>query len=314
MLVMKRLNLLAGAFVTLGMAFAADPALLGAMMKDPSMVAGIDIQRAKNSPFGQKMLAEFKEEDKGFQKLMTATGFDPRRDLREVVLASTAQPGTKTSRTLVAVSGTFDVTRISRFLQSEGSTSLNYQGYEVWSGKHDHDKGGMVFLNGTTALMGDLEAVKEALDRRATGGPNTEMSARVAEWSARNDAWFVSSPNFQDVQVGKAGSNQILPQGLPLHAIRQASAGVRFGSNLEISAEAVARSEKDATALADVVRFLGSMVRLNSDKPEVSELSKAVDSLQVSSTGETMRFSLSVPEEQIQKMLQPRQRASRSTI
>ncbi len=41
--------------------------------------------------------------------------------------------------------------------------------------------------------------------------------------------------------------------------------GVRFGANIEVTAEEQTRSEKDATAMVDVVRFLGGMLQMNSN-------------------------------------------------
>lgn len=287
-----------------GLAAAADPALLQLVMKDPHMVAGLDIDRAKNSPFGQKILGEMKDEDAGFQKFVASTGFDPRRDLREVVLAS--KGASKGENTLIAVRGSFDPGRIARFLESEGGVAASYRGVEVWKGgKKRGEDGAFAFLDSSVALFGTEAMVKEAIDRRQAGGlaMGGEMAARVNDWSARHDAWFVSSAALAVMGIGKSGNNALLPGGISMDSIKQANAGVRFGNVVELSGELMARSDKDATALGDILRFLASMVRLNADKPGMEEALKIADSLQVSTSGDRMRFSLSMTEEQLEKML-----------
>ena len=79
------------------------------------------------------------------------------------------------------------------------------------------------------------------------------------------------------------------------------------------------RSSQDATALADVVRFLASMVRMNAGQHGIDDGAlKVLDTLQVTTSGATTRVSLTVPEESLQKVLErkgsrqrPSTRASR---
>ena len=71
--------------------FGADPALLKLLPPSATVIAGIDVDRAKDSPFGQYVLTQWRSDDKGFSEFISLTGFDPRRDLREVMFASLPQ-------------------------------------------------------------------------------------------------------------------------------------------------------------------------------------------------------------------------------
>jgi hypothetical protein len=300
---MSLLRPLLGIVFAAGLAAAADPALLNLVMKDPRMVAGLDAGRAKNSPFGARILAEMKEEDPGFQKFVSATGFDPRRDLREVVLASDGEGAG--SRTLLVVKGVFDEGRIAAWLRSEGAKSSLYRGVDVWSTeKRKHADDAFALLGGTLAVFGREASVREAIDRRGAGGSQLsgEMAARVAEWSGRCDAWFVSATPLEELGIGKGGGNAILPGGLNLGAVRQAAAGVRFGGLIEVSGDFTARSEKDAEALGDVFRFVASMIRLNA-KPGMEDALKAAESLRVSIAGASAKFTIEIPEELVEKLI-----------
>ncbi len=76
-------------FSVLGMAAclsAADQGLLNLAGPDTRIVAGINVQQAKTSRFGQFLIANaMKQQDQGFRQFVAETGFDPTTDLTEVL-------------------------------------------------------------------------------------------------------------------------------------------------------------------------------------------------------------------------------------
>ena len=68
-------------------AMAADPSLLGLVMPGAKVVTGIEVSQSQASPFGQYVLSQM-DLGANFDKLATAIGFDPRRDLQEVIAAA----------------------------------------------------------------------------------------------------------------------------------------------------------------------------------------------------------------------------------
>src|SRR5690242_17023323 len=88
-------------------ALAADQGLLNMVMPDAKVVAGLQVDTAKSSAFGQYVLAHMQPDDAGFKKFMADTGFDPRRDLREIVIASNWENSTSDNRFLVLARGAF---------------------------------------------------------------------------------------------------------------------------------------------------------------------------------------------------------------
>ena len=89
---------------------AADARLLSLVMPDAKMISGIDVDRVKATPFGRFLIDQVPAGDQAFQNFSSATGLDPRRDIREIVMASPGAPERKTG--LVLVRGTFDAARI----------------------------------------------------------------------------------------------------------------------------------------------------------------------------------------------------------
>jgi hypothetical protein len=289
---------------------AADPGLLKLVPADARMIAGIDVDRARNSAFGQRIMAQIKEDDKGFQEFVAATGFDPRRDMREVVVAGTET----TNKGLVLMRGAFDMARIRATLVAKGATAVSYQGVELWSTSGAKGgEGAISILDSTLAVAGSEDMVKAALDlRNAPSSLPAPLASKINTWSANYDAWFVAN--------GPLGANAARmgtlngSANIPIDSVQEAAAGVRIRADLEIAAEAVMRSPQDATALADIVRFLASMVRGNAGKNGIDENTlKILDTLQVSTAGSVTRLSVTVPEQSLEKILERKHEGRKST-
>src|ERR1035441_3977407 len=68
---------------------AADSRLLNLVMPDATVLAGVNVDQAKTTPFGQYVLTTLlQQQDQKLQQLATLTGFDPRRDVHELLLRS----------------------------------------------------------------------------------------------------------------------------------------------------------------------------------------------------------------------------------
>src|SRR5277367_3094132 len=92
-------------------AFAADPELMNLVMPDAKILAGANATTTKISPFGQFVLSKIALLGEEPQKFIAATGFDPLRDVSEVLAATAADPASHSG--LLLVRGTFNVDKIS---------------------------------------------------------------------------------------------------------------------------------------------------------------------------------------------------------
>ncbi len=283
-------------------AFAADSSLFSLASPDTKVVAGIHVDRTTASQFGQFLLNQMQRNDADFNKFVASTGFDPRRDLTEVIVASAdGQKG----HGLVAAHGTFDIARLVAAARTSGAAITNYKDVQIVAGKGDRNWS--AFLDNRTAVLGDPDLVRTAIDRRGSGvGIDAKLAAKVNEVSGKYDAWMVSIAPLSNFS-GKLPDERMngMINGEMVQGIEQASGGVMFGSTVQIAGEAVARSEKDATALADVVRFLAGMVQMNRTKPEVAKLAALLDTLDLRTTSNTLTFSLSVPETDLEQLVKP---------
>jgi hypothetical protein len=164
----------------------------------------------------------------------------------------------------------------------------------------------LAFLGTTTALAGDITSVKAAIDRKQSNATtDSTVFSKAQQVSANNDFWFVTLvplSNFSDSIPNSSLSGAM--QGNLFAAINQASGGVRFGDTVTISAEAVTRSEKDAQALVDVVKFFAGLVQLNTqNNAAAGQVATLLDTLQTTASGNTTTISLAIPEQQLEQLL-----------
>ncbi len=293
----------------LGAFAAADPALLQMVMPDAQVLAGLQVTQAKASPFGQYVLAHLSVNDTQLGQFTAETGFDPRQDVSEIVIASNWKPNTPDNRWLVAADGTFNVAKITAAFAANGGVPSTYQGVNLVTHAAESNTQvptALAFFGTTTAVAGDVTSVKAAIDRKQSNAPaDGNVLAKAQQVSANNDFWFVTLvplSNFSSAIPNPNLSGAM--QGNLFAAINQASGGIRFGDTVTISAEAVTRSEKDAQALVDVVKFFAGLVQLNrQNNPTAGQVATLLDTLTTTTSGNTTTISLAIPEQQLEQLL-----------
>jgi hypothetical protein len=289
--------------------WAADPALLQLVMPDAKVIAGIQVDQTKNSLFGQYVLSHMQVDDVGFKNFIAQTGFDPRRDVSELLIASNWESNSPANRWLVMARGTFDSSKVASAAQGNGITTTNFQGVDIltYSGHGQSDvQNGIAFFDATSAVMGDLPSVQAAIQRRKSGAaPSGQLLTKVRDLSSKNDFWFVTLVPVSEFAGAMPDPNLSgAMKGNLLAAINEASGGIRFGDTVTISAEALTRSDKDAQALVDVVKFVAGMIQLNrQNNPAAGQVATLLDTLDCKTAGNVTTISLAIPEQQLEQML-----------
>lgn len=279
---------------------AADPQLLNLVMPDAAVLAGVNVDQAKTSPFGQYVLSQMQNSD--LQQLTAATGFDPTRDVHELLVAAGA-PGSKTG--LALVRGTFDAGRIAAAAAAKGGTTEPYGGYTILEDpKQQH---GVAFVDSTLAIAGDIASIKAAINRLKTPSSlPAPVIVQVNQWSGSQDAWVITTvppsslhpsstaPKIPGVGPGAAANNA-------LQTIQQAAGGVKFGNNVVVTAQAQSDNTQDAEGIANTLKLLASVAQLQAaNNPELMALAQ---SLSVTTSGSTVNVSFSLPEAQLQGII-----------
>jgi hypothetical protein len=283
---------------------AADPTLLNLVMPDAKVLAGVNVQQAKGTQFGQYILNELQSHDAEMQKLVTLTGFDPRRDVSELLVASDGAPGSKTG--LALAKGTFNVAMITAAATMAGVTTEVYAGVTILE-EPKNKLAGIAFLDGNTVVAGDIASVKGAIDRLKSPQPlPAAVAVQVNTWSTSEDAWGITTvPPSSLAPPAKAGA-QNNPMANVGQNVQSAAGGVKFGAQVVFSGQAQCDTAQNATTLGDMVKLLINMAQMQSGQdPTAAALIKSVT---VTASGNLVNVSASLPEDVFQGLLQGHKR------
>lgn len=289
---------------------AVDSGLLALVPSGSKIITGIDLQRARSSDFGQYLLRRINAEDQDFQQLAQQTGFDPRRDLQDLVFAS-AEPSVdrKNPQFAILARGNFDEDRIGAAAKAKGAVAQTYQEVELFVNASKHEQTAFAFPEVGVFVFGDIGTVQQIIANRSN--PTTldpALQQLVSGAGADNDAWFASllGGNYLNHHVN---SNATQTDRIPIQALQsitESSGGVRFGSEIQLSLSAITRSQKDAGALADVVRFLANMIQMQAQKPQMSQqanlLVPALSNMDVKIDGNSVHLAVSLPEKGLEQL------------
>jgi hypothetical protein len=278
---------------------AADPQLLSLVMPDAKVLAGVNVEQAKGTLFGQYVLTQIQSGDHDMQKVVALTGFDPTRDVREALVASNGAPNSG----LAMARGNFDIAKLTAAANLKGAVSENYNGVTILEEpKQTH---GIAFLDATTVIGGDVASVKGAIDRQKNPQPlPSAVTVQINQLGNTQDAWVLCTvppstlaPPQKNAQTKDAPTGQIPPI---FQTVQSASGGVKFGNNVVFTGQAQADTAQNATSLGDVIKLLISLAQMNAaQNQQAAALAKAV---QVSASGTTLNVSLSLPEDQFQQL------------
>lgn len=284
-------------------AFAAvDPVLLNLVMPDAKVLTGIQVSQAIASPFGQYLLSQMQSNDASLLQFVAATGFDPTRDLTQLI-AATGNTTTDGNDLVALGRGTFLVTQITAAVTAKGGTVMPYGGFNILTappGKNS--SGAIVFFNNTTTAIGPLPAVQAAIDRWNAKATYTGPLATSAQTvSGANSAWFTTLTPLSDFLNGKLPGNAgALSQNNLFQSVTGASGGINFSQGgIVVTADAMTTSPQNAQALVDVLKFLVSMVQTNNTSQPVTTLA---NSATFTATGSTVSMSLSITEPQAEQL------------
>ena len=246
------------------------------------------------------------------QELVALTGFDPRRDVGELLVASDGVPQGKTGLALAA--GNFDVAKITAAATMHGAVTEVYSGVTILQGPKKPEAG-IAFLNATTVAAGDIASVKGAIDRQSNKQSlPAAVLVKVNQWSNSQDAWGITTvPPASLAPPGaiKAGTpnNPMVNAGQNVQA---AAGGVKFGANVVFSGEAECDTAQNASTLGDMVKLLINLAQMQAGQdPTAAALIKSVT---VAASGNVVKVSASLPQDVFQQMLEPHKKAGQRVM
>jgi hypothetical protein len=288
-----------------GTLFAADPILLNLVMPDATVIAGVNVQQAEGTQFGLLILNQMQTQNGQMEKLVTLTGFDPRKDVRELLVASNGGPQAKVG--LALARGTFDIGMITAAATLAGVATETYNGVTILEDPKQKEAG-IAFLDSTTVIAGDVASVKGAIDRQKLAQPlPAALLVKINQWSTSQDAWALTTvPPTSFVPAGATTKPD--PMQTVGKNVLAAAGGVKFGAQVVFTGQATCDTAQNATTLGDMVKLLINIAQMQQKNPDPAATA-LIKSVTVAASGTLLNISASLPEDVFQQMLQPAAKA-----
>ena len=285
-----------------GPAFGAvDQALLDLVPAEAKILYGVDVVKSLASPFGRQITARAISRNPGLDRLASVTGFDLKRDLREVIFVSLgSSAGSKPLHyQLTLARGTFRPDRLASMANLSGATVSMAGSVQVIRPAATMAHASLAFLDSSTLIMGDDQTIRDVLNHRPALHQMTPLKRKAMAISAQQDAWFATVSPLTELGFSQRRG---LPTAL-LETFREAAGGIRFSrDSIAISAQVLAASAADAKNAADALKAAVSLIR----NPNTAVLKSA----QISADASTIRATLELPERGVERLFTPTTRRS----
>ena len=265
-----------------------DPVL--ARMVPPGTVSlvGARMDQIRLTPIYQKMIAASKLPE--VDRFAKETGFDPRRDVRELLVASNGTEG----QSVVLARGAFG--RITNIAQLK---TFKHDIYEI----HGDEHAGFCLLDDSTAAAGPLPGLYAALDHWHSGAlPATpSLLKRIEQLPAGAQLYAVSEGGFNipgaiTIRQGSTDFAQIFRN------VEQVTFSADLRAGLDAALEADVKNEEDAKNLGDAARGLIGFARLSVPENH-RELLKVWDGFHVDQHARHITLTAKVPQDLIDQLV-----------
>jgi hypothetical protein len=220
-----------------------DPAFVTLLPADTTAVLGFRVEQIKTTPAWKQLLAsnEFRTRLDEFSR---ETSFDPRKDLRDLMVAWNGREA------LVLARGKFSPMGLEPKLERQGVQRLHYRGYPILG---DEEKA-VLFMNTTTAVAGRTATLRRIVDARdgSKGQAPPMLLERAKPIGRENQVW--------GVLLGGLNFGTNLPR--LTSGLESAWVGVDLSIGVRTVASGLCRTDQDAKVLHDALRALLGIARL----------------------------------------------------
>ncbi|HVV44771.1 MAG TPA: hypothetical protein VHC72_06185 [Bryobacteraceae bacterium] len=254
-------------------------------------LVGAHMDQIIASPLYQKLVAQQKLPQ--LDQFARETGFDPRRDVREILSAATD------NGTVLLARGIFHV----KDEPIEGLKLVRHGEYNI----HVIEQSGFCILDSTLAVAGQIPAVEAALDEWKANGSHhaaDQLLKGVGSLNPQTPLWGVSTgfAQFLAQNLPGAGNN-----GIDFRSIFKGIQSTWFSAELSTGFDGgihcTTANEKDAMNLRDAAKGLIGLGRLSvpENRPE---LLKFWDGFNVEQSGRSFALNIDVSVDLIDQMVQ----------
>jgi hypothetical protein len=265
-----------------------DNVLLRMTPPGTTVLVGVRVDQISQTDFYKKLMAgqTFAQLD----QFAHDSGFDPRRDVRELLYATTAGGSVLIAR------GTFHLNSAP----PTGASKVRHGDYEIWR----RGMGGFCVLDATLAVAGDMPAVEAALDEWKSGSHTAAqpLLARVSMVNPQSQVWGISTGSAGFLADNLPHSNSGLDFSRIFHGLEDTWFEADLTMGLKADAHGTTKTEQDAANLRDAVRGMVGLGRLQVPENE-PELLRAWDGITAEQQGRSITVRVDIGKDLADKLI-----------
>jgi hypothetical protein len=243
-----------------------DPMLEPLIPADTVFIVGGNIDAVRGTPVYQKLLSRVPLTQ--LDEFTRQTGLDPRKDLAQVLSCSNGKNGVLMAR------GKFDVPDLEKRLTARGATRSSYKNHDLF----ESQRLSFLFLNSTTALVGQAADLHSMLDRGSGGGLPPALRDVVRTIPGNDQVWAALTGGVQSLNVAVPRDSNLANIVSALKSIDTATIGMDLSSGIGLNVFVVCKTERDAKFVHDMLKGVVGIGRLNTpdNHPELLQLYDAI--------------------------------------
>ena len=266
-----------------------DAKLASFVPPDTSLLAGIDLDGLKASPFYRRHESELNVPQ--LNALPERLGLDPRRDVSAVLIAWQG------NQPLVMAHGSFSAKEVEPNLAAAGGQSTHYRDQNLFGGGDD----AVFFPSQNILIAGPVSALHSLIDRGSGGGIPAPVQTRLGNLPPDDQIWAVSTQGLpvdripMRSDVSSAFSNLV-------RYVAGVNVGIGIDDGIHLQADLTCLSADGARQVHDALRGGIGMGRLMTKDDEL-DLLKLYDSIKVDQDQQAVRVHADLPAELSDRLL-----------
>lgn len=259
---------------------------------DTQALAVIDVAALRSAPLVQDNMKDNLPLPPDLQQVITGSGVDPRKDIDTITFAKVGQKDS-----FFVIQGRIDKLKVQQYLAQQGKQPEGYLGQTLYD-----DPGGAVVLLDNTVLLGQVDAVKKAIDQiQIPGSPalRSDLMAAIQTIDAGNQVWAVGNISMGDLPAaGVRGPAPVLDM---LKSLQGGTYQMHIDSGVHARATANFGDADSARNLRDLANGALAIAKLQVAKQQ-PDMMHALDGIQVSTAGTTLVVQVDEPGNLLKKL------------
>jgi hypothetical protein len=247
-------------------AIRIDPALEALIPADTVFLVGGNIDAVRETTVYQKLLSRVPLTQ--LDEFTRQTGLDPRKDLAQVLSCSNGKNGVLMAR------GKFNIPDIEKRLKARGASLTSYKNHDLF----ESQRLSFLFLNSSTALVGQAADLHSILDRGSAGGLPPALRDVVRTIPGNDQVWAALTGGVQSLNLAVPRDSNLANIVSALKSIDTATIGMDLSSGIGLNVQVACKTERDAKFVHDMLKGVVGIGRLNTpdNHPEFLQLYDAI--------------------------------------